>query len=86
MRQQYANGYDDTKQMEKQSFGCRNAGPMEEFWGILKRERHCGRRFTSREQLVGMLEDYIADYNSWRMQRNLGVRTPMEKHAQFLAA
>ena len=65
---------------------CIDNGPMEGFWGILKRERYYGRRFTSREELVGMIEDYITYYNSRRLQRNLGVLTPMEKHAQFLAA
>lgn len=61
-------------------------GPLEGFWGILKRERYYGRRFTSREELVGMIEDYITYYNSRRMQRNLGVLTPMEKHTRFLVA
>ena len=65
---------------------CIDNGPMEGFWGILKRERYYGRRFTSREELVGMIEDYITYYNSRRLQRNLGVLTPMEKHAQFLTA
>ena len=65
---------------------CIDNGPMEGFWGLLKRERYYGRRFTSREELVEMIEDYIAYYNSRRLQRNLGVLTPMEKYAQFLAA
>ena len=59
-------------------------GPMEGFWGILKRERYYGRRFTSREELVEMIENYMIYYNSKRLQRNLGVITPMEKYAQFL--
>ena len=65
---------------------CIDNGPMEGFWGILKRERYYGRRFTSREELVEMIENYIVYYNSKRLQRNLGVITPMEKYAQFLAA
>ena len=65
---------------------CIDNGPMEGFWGILKRERYYGRRFTSREELVSMIESYIAYYNSTRLQRNLGILTPMEKHQQFLAA
>lgn len=65
---------------------CIDNGPMEGFWGILKRERYYGRRFTSREELVGMIGDYISYYNSRRLQRNLGVLTPMEKYTQFLAA
>ena len=65
---------------------CIDNGPMEGFWGILKRERYYGRRFTSREELVKMIEDYIAYYNTGRLQRGLGVLTPFEKHEQYLAA
>ncbi len=65
---------------------CIDNGPMEGFWGILKRERYYGKRFTDRETLVKMIEDYIEYYNNKRLQRNLGVRTPMEKYKQYLAA
>ena len=65
---------------------CIDNGPMEGFWGILKRERYYGRRFTDRESLVQMIEEYIAYYNSRRLQRNLGVQTPMEKHEQYYLA
>ena len=65
---------------------CIDNGPMEGFWGILKRERYYARRFTSREELVKMIEDYIAYYNTGRLQRGLGVLTPFEKHKQYLAA
>jgi transposase InsO family protein len=33
-----------------------------------------------------MIESYIHYYNTRRVQRNLGVLTPMEKHEQYLAA
>ena len=59
---------------------------MEGFWGILKRERYYGRRFTSKGDLVQMIETYIRYYNTRRVQRNLGVLTPMEKHHLSLAA
>ncbi len=65
---------------------CTDNGPMEGFWGIIKRERYYGRRFTSREMLVSMIEEYIAYYNGRRLQRNLGVMTPMEKHESYLQA
>ena len=65
---------------------CIDNGPMEGFWGILKRERYYGRRFTSRETVVSMIEGYIAYYNNRRLQRNLGVMTPMEKHESYLQA
>lgn len=65
---------------------CIDNGPMEGFWGILKRERYYSRRFTDRESLVRMIEEYIDYYNSKRLQRNLGVLTPLEKHELFYLA
>ena len=65
---------------------CIDNGPMEGFWGILKRERYYGRRFTSKRELIQMIQQYICYYNTRRVQRNLGVLTPMEKHALCLAA
>ena len=65
---------------------CIDNGPMEGFWGILKRERYYGKRFTDRCTLVKMIEDYIDYYNNKRLQRNLGVLTPMEKHTLYLQA
>ena len=38
---------------------CIDDGPVEGFWGILKWERYCGRRFTSKHDLVQMIENYI---------------------------
>ena len=65
---------------------CIDNGPMEGFWGILKRERYYGNRFTDKAVLVKMIEDYIEYYNNERLQRKLGVITPMEKHKQYLVA
>ena len=65
---------------------CIDNGPMEGFWGILKRERYYGRRFSDRAALEKMIADYIDYYNNERLQRNLGVLTPMEKHERYLAA
>lgn len=62
---------------------CIDNGPMEGFWGILKREKYYGKKFTDRESLVTMIEDYIYYYNNKRLQRNLGVVTPFEKYRQF---
>lgn len=52
----------------------------------MKRERYYGRRFTCKRELVQMIETYIHYYNTRRVQRNLGVLTPMEKHELGLAA
>ena len=65
---------------------CIDNGPMEGFWGILKRERYYGNRFTSKKELIDMIEDYIHYYNNQRVQRNLGILTPVEKHDLYLAA
>ena len=65
---------------------CIDNGPMEGFWGVLKRERYYGKRFTDKESLVKMIEDYIYYYNNKRLQRNLGVLTPMEKYQIYLQA
>ncbi|MCI8680653.1 MAG: IS3 family transposase [Oscillospiraceae bacterium] len=61
-------------------------GPMEGFWGILKRERYYDRKFTSREQLSRMIREYITYCNFSRLQRRLGVHTPMEVYAHCRAA
>jgi len=65
---------------------CIDNGPMEGFWGILKRECYYGRKFTDRETLIQTIENYIHYYNTRRLQRRLGVLTPMEKHELCLAA
>ena len=31
---------------------CIDNGPMEGFWGILKRERYYGKKFTGKNQLI----------------------------------
>lgn len=65
---------------------CIDNGPMEGFWGILKRERYYGRRFTGKRELIQMIESYIRYYNTRRVQRAIGILTPMEKHELYLAA
>lgn len=65
---------------------CIDNGPMEGFWGILKRERYYGKRFTSKQELVQMITRYIHYYNTARVQRNLGILTPMEKNMAYFAA
>ncbi|MCR5544484.1 MAG: IS3 family transposase, partial [Eubacterium sp.] len=65
---------------------CIDNGPMEGFWGILKRERYYKHKFNSRDKVVSMITEYIDYYNNKRYQRRMGVLTPMEKHAQYLKA
>ncbi|MEK2456463.1 IS3 family transposase [Tetragenococcus halophilus] len=65
---------------------CIDNGPMEGFWGMIKREKYYGKRFNSRQALVEMITNYITYYNYGRYQRKLSVRTPMEVHQQYLKA
>ena len=63
---------------------CTDNGPMEGFWGIMKREMYYGRKFKTKEELVRAIEEYIDYYINRRVQRKLGVLTPMEFHRKML--
>ena len=65
---------------------CIDNGPMEGFWGILKREMYYGRKFNKREMLVKAIENYIDYYNNKRIQRKLHLMTPLEFHDQYQTA
>ena len=65
---------------------CIDNGPMEGFWGILKREMYYGKRFTSNEELIQSIQDYIEYYNNRRLQRKLHIMTPMAFHEFTLKA
>lgn len=52
----------------------------------LKGERYYGKKFTDKESLVNMIVNYIDYYNNKRLQRNLGVLTPLEKHNSYKQA
>ena len=63
---------------------CIDNGPMEGFWGIMKREMYYGRKFRTKEELLQTIEEYIAYYTTKRVQRNLKVMTPTEFHEMKL--
>ena len=65
---------------------CIDNGPMEGFWGILKREMYYGRHFTSKTDLINAIESYIRYYNTERIQRKLHLMTPVEYHENYYAA
>lgn len=65
---------------------CIDNGPMEGFLGILKREMYYGKRFTSKEELIQSIQDYIEYYNNRRLQRKLHIMTPMAFHELTLKA
>ena len=65
---------------------CIDNGPMEGFWGILKREMYYCQHFNDRTTLIAAITDYINYYNNQRLQRKLNVMTPMEYHNQYIKA
>lgn len=65
---------------------CIDNGPMEGFWGIIKREKYYGRKFTGREELIQAITDYIDYYNNRRYQRRLFTLAPMEVYKHLMAA
>lgn len=65
---------------------CIDNGPMEGFWGILKREMYYGKRITSKTDLIDAIASYIHYYNMERIQRKLHLMTPVEYHENYYAA
>lgn len=65
---------------------CTDNGPMEGFWGLMKREMYYTKKSHSREDMVTAIDNYMNYYTYKRPQRKLGVLTPMEYHEKKLAA
>lgn len=63
---------------------CIDNGPMEGFWGLMKREMYYGKKYKTKEELVKAIEQYLDYYANKRVQRNLGILTPMEYHTMKL--
>ena len=49
---------------------CIDNGPMEGFWGIMKREMYYGHQFRTKEDLLLAIEEYMTYYTTKRVQRN----------------
>lgn len=64
---------------------CTDNGPMEGFWGIMKREMYYGRKFRTKEELLEAIDKYMDYYINNRVQRKLGKLTPIEYHEKKLA-
>lgn len=64
---------------------CIDNGPMEGFWGIMKREMYYGRKYKTKEELILAIEKYMDYYFNRRVQRKLGILTPFEYHEKMLA-
>ena len=65
---------------------CIDNGPMEGFWGILKREMYYRKKFTNKYDLVEAINDFMNYYTNGRPQRCLGILTPKEFHEKLLNA
>lgn len=65
---------------------CIDNGPMEGFWGLMKREMYYGKKFRTKEELMKAIEDYMDYYVNRRVQRRLGVITPAEYYRMKTAA
>ena len=64
---------------------CLDNAPMEGWWGILKSEMYYLKKFTSREELVSAIENYIHFYNTRRYQKRLNCMTPCEYYLSTAA-
>ena len=47
---------------------CIDNGPMEGFWGLMKREMYYGKKYKTKEELMLAIEKYIDDYTNKRVQ------------------
>jgi putative transposase len=63
---------------------CYDNAPMESFWGTLKTELVHHRRYTTREEAIKEITEYIeVFYNRERRQRRLGYLSPAAYVKQF---
>lgn len=65
---------------------CIDNGPMEGFWGLMKREMYYTRKYHTKEEITKAIDSYMNYYTNQRPQRKLGVLTPMEYHEKLLLA
>ena len=63
---------------------CIDNGPMEGFWGIMKREMYYGKKYKTKDELIKAIEKYIDYYANKRVQRNLCILTPQEYYEKHL--
>jgi transposase InsO family protein len=65
---------------------CYDNAPMESFWGTLKNELVYHQRYTTREQAIREIAEYIeVFYNRQRRQKRLGYLSPAVYEQKFYA-
>jgi transposase InsO family protein len=65
---------------------CIDNGPMEGFWGVMKREMYYTKKYQTKDELIDAIHKYINYYTNRRVQRKLNVLTPMEYHEKMMLA
>lgn len=63
---------------------CIDNGPMEGFWGLMKREMYYGKKYKTKDELIKAIEEYMDYYTNRRVQRKLCVLTPQEYYEKQL--
>jgi len=63
---------------------CIDNGPMEAFFGTMKAEMFYGKRFSSMEDLISRVKEYIEFYNKERLQKRLKCLAPIVYRNQAL--
>ncbi|QTB15499.1 IS3 family transposase [Lysinibacillus sphaericus] len=61
---------------------CIDNGPIESFWGTLKREKYYLYKYDTYGELVQAINDYIHLYNHYRFLKKLNGLIPLKFRAQ----
>ncbi len=65
---------------------CIDNGPMEGFWGLMKREMYYTKKYAAKEELIAAIHHYMNYYTNKRVRRKLGILTPTEYHQKMMLA
>lgn len=65
---------------------CIDNGPMEGFWGLMKREMYYTKKYETKTELTEAIHGYMDYYTNKRVQRKLGKLTPIEFHQKMILA
>lgn len=65
---------------------CYDNAPIENFFGILKREMYYGKIFKNYKELERAIKEYIEYYNTKRIKEKLDYLSPVEYREKVLAA
>ena len=65
---------------------CIDNGPMEGFWGLMKREMYYTKKYQTKKEMITAIHKYMNYYTNKRVQRKLNVLTPKEYHDKMMLA